>query len=224
MMPSIAPCASAMLLLASGIHAHFTVQHPPAVGPFIDDDEPKEPCGGYHPDINNVTITDFHVDGDAIGTKLTHSQSTWLYRATVDPSAANGWVMVYPIFDQSGSGGYCQPHVTVPHDFIGKKGYIGMVSHAKDGFLYQCAGVNFVAGTGNMPEDCQNATGVSATYTDDATLSSDPNDPGTPSATPTSDSQHEHNAGVSTRSQSLQALGGLLTVGTMMALGAMLVI
>ncbi|KAI2464129.1 hypothetical protein F4781DRAFT_425774 [Annulohypoxylon bovei var. microspora] len=224
-MLSVTPHVSAMLLLASGIHAHFTVQHPPAVGPFMDDDEVKVQCGGYHPDINNVTITDFHVDGDAIGTTLTHSQSTWLYRATLDPTADNGWILVYPIFDQSGSGGYCQPHVTVPHDFIGKKGYIGMVSHAKDGYLYQCAGVNFVAGTGPVPGDCQNATGVSATYTDDATLSSDPNTPGgKPTETPTESPEHAHSAGVSTKSQSLQALGGLFTVGAMMALGAMLVI
>ncbi|KAI0883525.1 uncharacterized protein GGS22DRAFT_190183 [Annulohypoxylon maeteangense] len=223
-MPSIAPYASAMLLLAGGIQAHFTVQHPPAVGPFVDDDEPKKPCGGYHPDIENVTITDFHVDGDAIGTTLTHSQSTWLYRATLDPTAENGWILVYPIFDQSGSGLYCQPHVTVPHDFIGKKGYIGMVSHAKDGYLYQCAGVNFVAGTGPVPEDCRNATGVSATYADDGTLSSDPNNPGTPAPTPSPSSQHEHNGGVSTKGQTFMTLGGLLTVGAMVALGAVLVI
>ncbi|XDG01431.1 hypothetical protein ABKA04_001046 [Annulohypoxylon sp. FPYF3050] len=225
MMPSIAPYASAMLLLASGMQAHFTVQHPPAVGPFNDDDEPMRQCGGYHPDINNVTITDFHVDGDAIGTSLTHMSSTWLYRATLDPTATGGWSLIYPIFDQSGSGFYCQPHVTVPHDFIGKKGYIGMVSHAKDGYLFQCSGVKFVAGTGTTPDNCQNASGVTATYTDDITLSSDPNNPGVGSTpTPTPDSQREHSAAVSTRSQSFQTVGGLLTVGAMMALGAVFLI
>ncbi|KAI1451369.1 hypothetical protein F4805DRAFT_104740 [Annulohypoxylon moriforme] len=223
-MPSVLPYVSAVMLLASGIHGHFTVQHPPAVGPFNDDQEPQHQCGGYNPDINSVPITDFHVDGDAIGTTLTHSSSTWMYRATLSPNAEGGWVIVYPIFDQSGSGAYCQPHVTIPHDFIGKKGYIGMVSHAKDGFLYQCAGVNFVAGTGSVPENCQNATGVSATYTDDVTLSSDPDQTVTPSPTSTPSSQHEHNAGVPAKGQSFKSLGGLLTVGAMVALGAMLVI
>ncbi|KAI1092438.1 hypothetical protein F5B19DRAFT_502315 [Rostrohypoxylon terebratum] len=230
-MPSITTYASAMLLLASGIQAHFTVQHPPAIGPFNDDLEPMRQCGGYYPDINNVTITDFHVDGDAISTSLTHMSSTWLYRATTDPSANESWSLIWPTFVQSGSGLYCQPHVTVPHDFIGKKGYIGMVSHAKDGYLFQCAGVNFVAGTGTKPENCRNETGVTATYIDDITLSSDPSNPGVgftptpmPTPTPTPDAQHEHNAAVSTRSQSFQVVGGLLTFGAMMSLGATLLI
>lgn len=133
----IASVASAMLLLASSIHAHFTVQHPQAVGEFKDEDENSAPCGGYNPRISDIPITDFHVDGDAIATTFTHSTGEWLYRMTTDPELKSNWTQIYPIFTQNGGGQYCSPHVTISHEFIGQKVIIGITAHAEDGFLYQ---------------------------------------------------------------------------------------
>lgn len=130
-------CASVMLLLASGIHAHYTVQHPPTIQPFDDDGEGEGPCGGYTPSPDDLKTNDFHVDGDAIGTTLTHPEATWLYRITTDLTAKGNWTEVYPIFSQKGAGAYCQPSVTIPHEYIGQKAILGMIAKAVDGMLYQ---------------------------------------------------------------------------------------
>ncbi|KAI1101543.1 hypothetical protein F4804DRAFT_315632 [Jackrogersella minutella] len=222
-MPSIVPITTAMLLFLSSIHAHFIVQHPPTVAPFDDDKEGTSPCGGYFPSIDDVVINDFHVDGEAVATTLTHPQSSWLYRVTTDPTPTkdSNWTEVYPIFEQSGAGAYCSPQVTVPHEFIGKKGYFGIVSHAVDGFLFQCCGAHFVEGIATPPDDCKNGSSVSGDYTDDAGLSSNPSDPGSGTV---SSPEHAPNAGISNKSQSFQALGGMLMVGMMVVLGAMFVV
>ncbi|KAI1413554.1 hypothetical protein F5Y13DRAFT_188986 [Hypoxylon sp. FL1857] len=218
-MPSMVSFATAMLLFASSISAHFIVKYPPTVGPFNDDQEPNAPCGGYSPNISAVAITDFHVDGDAIATSLTHTQGTWLYRVTADPEAKGNWTEIYPIFQQSGQGLFCDPHVTVPHEFIGKKGYIGLISHAVDGFLWQCAGVNFVEGTGTAPDVCHNDTGVTTSFVDDQPLSAQLNNSG--DVTPP---ERSANLGVSGKSESLQTLGGMLTVAVIAVLGGMFAI
>ncbi|KAI1144408.1 hypothetical protein F5Y05DRAFT_407803 [Hypoxylon sp. FL0543] len=218
-MPSAISSAIATLLFASRIGAHFTVQYPASVGPFIDDQEPNPPCGGYSPSIDDVQITDFHVDGDAIATTLTHLQGTWMYRATTDPNAKGNWTEISPIFQQSGSGAFCNAHVTVPHEFIGKKGYIGMISHAVDGFLWQCSGVNFVAGTGSQPDVCKNASGVSASFTDDGALAGQLNNSGQATSP-----ERTANLGVSGKAESFQTLGGMVAVGMAATLATMFLI
>ncbi|KAI0379558.1 hypothetical protein F5Y04DRAFT_290166 [Hypomontagnella monticulosa] len=223
-MPSMVSFVTMTLLLAVSIHAHFIVQHPPTVGPFNDDDEGKTPCGGYNPDIDNVNITDFHVDGDVISTRLTHPWSTWLYRITLDPHAEGDWTEVYPIANQSGKGFYCIPDVTIPHEFIGKKGFLGIISHAMDGFLYQCSGVHFVEGRGGVPDDCKNistestepTTGV---YADDPLLSEQLNPH--PQA---DDPAHVANVAVSGKTEVFRAFSSIFVVSSLIVLGTILVV
>jgi hypothetical protein len=127
---------AATLALAGAAQAHFNLQSPTSIG-FDDDLESTAPCGSFTPDFNNGTIQDWHVGGDFISTKLGHPTATWLYRATLDKTAAGGWVELYPIFQQNGLGVYCQPSVAGGADFVGKQGVLSVVANAPDGLLYQ---------------------------------------------------------------------------------------
>ncbi|KAI1373359.1 hypothetical protein F4677DRAFT_429425 [Hypoxylon crocopeplum] len=218
MMPSMVPLATAMLLLASGIQAHFTLQHPAVAGAFDDDKEPESPCGGYLPHISSVPLTDFHVDGDIIATTLTHPQGNWLYRITTDPEAKGNWSQIYPIFQQSGIGTYCSPHVTVDRALIGQKAFLGIVSSAVDGLLYQCAGVNLIEGTGTAPSDCQNGSGVSTSYTADSALTSQLGNPNITTG------ETAASGGILSKGGAFQGLSAMVTVGVMVVLGAALMV
>lgn len=121
--------------LCSVTSAHFLLNYPPSIG-FSDDDEGKAPCGGFTPDFSKQ-LFDFHVGGEALSMKLTHPQGNWLFRVTTDQKGETDWVQVNPILQQSGLGDFCQPEVTVPSNYTGKKGVVGVVSSAPDGLLYQ---------------------------------------------------------------------------------------
>lgn len=116
--------------------AHFEMLYPDSIG-FTDDNEDSGPCGGYTPDLNSDDLVDFHVGGDALSMRSTHPRCNWLFRVTTDGDAQSGWEQLRPIVTQSGLGEYCEPHVTVPDKYIGKKGVVGIVSSAMDGLLYQ---------------------------------------------------------------------------------------
>ncbi|KAI2602785.1 hypothetical protein GGR54DRAFT_468050 [Hypoxylon sp. NC1633] len=208
--------ATAVLLLAGGIRAHFTVQHPGAIGQFNDDEEPNAPCGGYTPDLNSVPIVDFHVDGDFIVTTLTHAQGNWLYRINTAPTSGGNWTQVYPIFQQTGQGTFCNPHFTIPHEYIGKKAIFGFVSSAVDGLLYQCSGVRFVEGTVDPDGSCVNATNMKTSYTSDDALTSELGN------VTNSSPDRVPNIGVPSKSGTFQGLGGLLSVAVMVVMGAAL--
>lgn len=115
--------------------AHFELVYPESIG-FSDDDEDKSPCGGFTPDLTK-DLVDFHVGGEAIALRLTHTQSNWLFRVTTDEKAESGWEQIFPIVQQSGLGDFCEPAVTVPESYVGKKGVVSIVSSAVDGLLYQ---------------------------------------------------------------------------------------
>ncbi|KAI1496474.1 hypothetical protein F5X99DRAFT_422104 [Biscogniauxia marginata] len=221
-MPSLISVATATLLFANSIHAHFTVQYPPTVGPFQDDTESSAPCGGYSPNLDDLNATDFHVDGDSIATYSTHPQTKWLYRITTDPTASGNWSGVWGLIEQTGPGNYCTPAVTIPSEYVGQKAILSIVASGLDGYLYQCSAVNFVEGTGNVPEACFNRSGVTGTFTTDdgltAQLDSSSSSSATPSATETP------NAGVQMGASSVEGLGALMTVGIMVVVGAFLVI
>ncbi|KAJ2974803.1 hypothetical protein NUW58_g8541 [Xylaria curta] len=110
---------------------------PQTVGAFKDDDEDKEPCGGYSPSLSDIETVDFHVGGDSIATKSTHPQTNWLYRITTDAIVKNNWTQVYPIVQQSGPGDYCSKAVTIPSSYVGQKAILGIVASGIDGILYQ---------------------------------------------------------------------------------------
>ncbi|SPJ73056.1 uncharacterized protein FTOL_02785 [Fusarium torulosum] len=150
--------------------AHFEVKYPDTIG-FKDDDEDKSPCGGFTPDLSKNKLVDFHVGGEAIALRSTHQQGNWLFRVTLDEKANGDWEQVFPIVQQSGLGDFCQPQVTVPEKYAGKKGWVNVVSSAVDGLLYQCIAANFVKGKADAPSECKNASSVKAYFTDDSTLS-----------------------------------------------------
>ncbi|KAG8414620.1 hypothetical protein J3459_014209 [Metarhizium acridum] len=115
--------------------AHFLLNYPKSIG-FDDSGESSAPCGGFTPDLSK-DLVDFHVGGDAISVKLTHPQGNWLFRVTTDEKAESGWEQIFPIVQQTGLGDFCEPQVTVPSKYAGKKGVLSVVSSATDGLLYQ---------------------------------------------------------------------------------------
>ncbi|KAH7038330.1 uncharacterized protein B0I36DRAFT_359908 [Microdochium trichocladiopsis] len=189
MAPSLLSAAAAALLLASQAAAHFTVQYPPTIQPFSDDGEDQAPCGGYTPDLASAsTVTEFHVGGDSIATKSSHSQQNWLYRITTDNSASSSanWTQIGAITTQSGAGAYCQSKITVPDAWVGKTAILSIVGSAPDGLLYQCSAVKFVAGTApSTPSQCTTANGVESFGASDPALSALVSNGGGSSSSPT---------------------------------------
>ncbi|KAJ1334972.1 DUF6595 domain-containing protein [Microdochium nivale] len=177
MAPSLLSAAATALLLATTATAHFTVLYPPTMQPFSDDSEDQAPCGGYTPNLSasGLVVTDFHVGGDSIGTKSSHSQQNWLYRITTDssPGSTGGnWTQISPIVTQSGAGAYCKSGLTVPDSWVGKTAILSIVGNAPDGLLYQCSAVKFVAGkAASTPSQCTNANGIETFGATDSGLS-----------------------------------------------------
>lgn len=128
----------AVLSLASVSSAHFLMNYPDSIG-FDDDKEGTAPCGGFTPDLSSGSkqLVDFHVGGDSLAMRATHNQVTWLFRVTLDGTAQSGWKQIFPIVEQSGLGDFCEPHITLPSSYAGKKGVISVVTDAPDGLLYQ---------------------------------------------------------------------------------------
>ncbi|KAK4202159.1 hypothetical protein QBC40DRAFT_169939 [Triangularia verruculosa] len=163
--------ATGLLLLSTTANAHFELHHPtPLTG-----DQSKQataPCGGGNPEIDQNTATDFHVEGDYVQIFNGHAQGHWLIRATLDPKAAGDWEQLFPIVQQTGRGNFCEPAVTAPSEWVGKKGFLGIGGNAGDGILYACAAVNFVSGSAPSPGGaCVNGSSVSASFQPDETLS-----------------------------------------------------
>ncbi len=137
MAPLTSLLAATLALTCGIVRAHFELQYPAPVGEFKDDEESSAPCGGYTPDLQTLDTTDFHVGGDSISVKTGHPQDHWLYRITTDNSASGNWTQINPIIFQTGLNSFCQPAVTVPEEYIGKKAILSVVAKATDGFLYQ---------------------------------------------------------------------------------------
>lgn len=140
MAPLSSVAAAATLLLATA-HAHFTLDYPATIG-FDDDKESTAPCGSFTPDFTKDNVTDFHVGGDNVAINLLHPQGTWLYRATLDQTASGNWTQLFPEVLQSGLGKFCEPQITVPASWAGKKGVLSVIVDAPDGLLYQVRGVS----------------------------------------------------------------------------------
>lgn len=136
-MSSIKSVACAAFALASVANAHYQLTTPPTIG-FSDDKEPIGPCGGFTPDFSKKdAITDFHVGGQPVGMNLFHSQTNWLFRATLDETASGNWTQLFPIIQQSGIGKFCEKAVPAPESWVGKQGVLSVVANAPDGLLYQ---------------------------------------------------------------------------------------
>ncbi|ROV99057.1 hypothetical protein VMCG_06635 [Cytospora schulzeri] len=165
------PSLRLLLLLPALAAAHFNLNAPVPVGPFDEDTEPTAPCGGLTVDFSKDTVTEFHVGGEPIAVKLGHVTANWLFRATLDDTAASNWTQLFPILTQTGLGDYCQPAVSAPESWVGQQGVVGVVADAADGLLYQCATVKFVSGSGTQTSTCTNGSSVSAAFASDASLS-----------------------------------------------------
>ncbi|KAG6008657.1 hypothetical protein E4U54_008673 [Claviceps lovelessii] len=202
--------------------AHFIIKYPKGAI-FNDDTEDQGPCGGSLPDFSKPV--DFHVGGDALAMKLTHPQGDWLFRVTTDHKAESGWEQIFPIVQQNGMGDFCEPAVTVPSKYSGKKGVLSVVASAMDGMLFQCVAVNFVEGKADKPTECNNGT-VKASFVENAKLSALV---GNDSSTPTTSSSPTAKASASATSTptgaaaSLQAFTrvGLATVMTALCVAAL---
>ncbi|OHE98374.1 hypothetical protein CORC01_06370 [Colletotrichum orchidophilum] len=189
-----------LLLLASTASAHFSLTLPKPLGDS-DDNEATAPCGGYTASSSSPA-TDFYVDGDAIGMENGHPQTNWLFRATLDETAAGGWKQLFPIVMQTGLGNFCEPKVVAPGNWTGKRGVVSVVAHSPDGLLYTCAAVNFVSGTAPTRSDCKNAT-VTVDFTSDPSLTALLSASGSStSSTPSSGSGSGSGSGSATHSAS----------------------
>ena len=131
------------LTAASAVRAHFSLKYPAPLGELREQDEGTAPCGGYAASLgnNDTTTTDFHVGGDSVLVTTGHPQNKWLYRITVPAENAednaSNWTQIYPIVLQAGLNSYCQPAVTVPDAFVGRRAILSVVGKATDGLLYQ---------------------------------------------------------------------------------------
>ncbi|KAK4188625.1 hypothetical protein QBC35DRAFT_495951 [Podospora australis] len=192
--PSLTTMAPLRSLLATGFlllsaaNAHFELYHPPSLegGSLDDTKQSSAPCGGGVPDLSQNTATDFHVDGDYVQVFLGHSQGRWLIRGTLDDKAGGNWTQLFPIVLQSSRGNFCEPIVTAPKEWVGKKGFLGVNSNAGDGILYQCAAVNFVNGSAPTPtgNSCVNGSAVTGDFDGDSDLSALVGSSGTSSPPP----------------------------------------
>jgi len=138
---SLRTLLTASALFLSSAHAHFSLTTPVSLeGDEMDEKlQTSAPCGGGTTDITKATFfTDFHVDGSPVGWLLGHPQANFLIRATTDEDASKAnWTQLFPVVQQSGFGKFCEPVVTAPEEWVGKKGFVGVVANAPDGMLYQ---------------------------------------------------------------------------------------
>ncbi|KAF5532547.1 gpi anchored protein [Fusarium mexicanum] len=222
-------------LLCGVSSAHFLVKYPESIG-FKDDNEGESPCGGFTPDLSKDKLVDFHVGGEAIALQSTHQQGNWLFRVTLNEKADGDWEQVFPIVQQSGLGNFCEPQITVPEKYAGKKGWVNVVSSAVDGLLYQCIAANFVKGKADPPSECKNATSVKASFVDDSKLSAlvgndskaDSSSTGTASGTATgtgsaASSTSSDNAVAALQAWSANGVGMITLMSIAIAGGALLV-
>lgn len=128
---------SVLAALASTTSAHFTLNSLISAG-FDDDAEATAQCGGFTVEFSNKSsISNFHTGGEVIATSLYHSQSDFLYRGTLDTTAAGGWIQLFPIVSQQGLGDMCEPAIPAPEAWVGKQGILGVAVNGPDGVLFQ---------------------------------------------------------------------------------------
>lgn len=190
---------AATLFLLSTANAQFELLLPPSLeGNNVHKEiQTTGACGGGVPDLASNPTTDFHVDGDAVALSLDHPQATnVLMGATLNGHADGGWAQLFPVVQVSGGGNFCQPAVTAPREWAGKKGIMGIVCKDPDGtqryqvssqllvlgrgggdsvlltLSQKCAAINFVSGANKAVSSlCRNGTGVSVRFANDSALS-----------------------------------------------------
>lgn len=126
------------LLLPTTISAHFLLNYPQPLGyPNFDEDaEGTSPCGGQPITFadNDTSLT---VSGFQIASRTTHPQANWLLRATLSTQEPFNWTNISPVINQAGLGDFCATNLSLPAEFVGKKGILQVTQGAVDGDLYQ---------------------------------------------------------------------------------------
>jgi len=118
--------------------AHFTLEYPTRTGFNFNLEVDEAPCGTFTPNFSTDNITDFHVDGDTIFvTPILETEGTWLFRATLDVTAAGNWTSLLPAIHQNVLGPFCEPGVTVPSSWAGSMGVVSVVQDAGGALSYQ---------------------------------------------------------------------------------------
>ncbi|KIW33424.1 uncharacterized protein PV07_00276 [Cladophialophora immunda] len=116
--------------------SHFIILTPPPLGNNINNED-QSPCGGFSPSSSD-NITDFHVEGDAIGLTSLHAQSYFAYRGLLGTSlSAPNWTVLIPTVEEFGLNSFCQPALSVPTSWAGSPGLLQVIQDAEDGVHYQ---------------------------------------------------------------------------------------
>ncbi|KAH9824613.1 GPI anchored protein [Teratosphaeria destructans] len=166
---------------ASISSAHFILQWPPTAG-FDDEAESKSPCGDATITVNSSS-PEVQVSQFAVSIKNTHPTGQWQFRATTDTQEPYNFTDIVPVVNSTGIGDFCLPNLRAPDDFAGKAGILQVIDNSPDGLLYQCAPVNFVTGSNStVGSACMNATGFTASWTTEESLSTNATTSGTASS------------------------------------------
>ena len=121
------------LFVISVVSAHFTLDYPPTTG-FDEDQEPNPPCGGFPPDLSN--LTEWPLSGGEISVDLHHPEALFLFRAQL--MGSDSWVnLSNGIVDMVGLGEGCIHALPVPGNWSGQVGVVQVVGQPPDAILYQ---------------------------------------------------------------------------------------
>jgi hypothetical protein len=127
-----------LLSLAAAANAHFVLQIPTSLG-FDDAVEATGPCDGFDPTSRSTGVTEWPINGGAIGVLTTHTHVTWKFNAAL-LSDTSKWVPLTKDIDQTGVGSYCVPQVAGNPAWVGQDAVLQVIQIGVDGTLYQvCA-------------------------------------------------------------------------------------
>ncbi|KAH8650812.1 hypothetical protein BGZ60DRAFT_388634 [Tricladium varicosporioides] len=140
--------------------SHFVLQIPTSIG-YNDALEGTAPCGSFSATDRSKGVTNWQVAGAAISVITTHTSVTWDFKAAL-VSSPTTWVLLTPVLTQTGVGFFCEPKIPGLTAWIGQPAILQVTQHGVDCALYQCAAIQFVAGTGTTPSGCTNSSGIAA--------------------------------------------------------------
>jgi hypothetical protein len=128
----------AFLAFAALAKSHFTLDFPPTTGYYYLQ-EVNPPCGGFPPDLTN--LTEFPLSGGEIAFDLHHPTALFLIRAQL--VGMNTWVNLSDGFIiQNGLGEGCVNALPVPSNWSGLAGVVQVVGQPPDDILYQVCKCN----------------------------------------------------------------------------------
>ena len=123
----------AFLASAALTTAHFTLDYPYTTGYYYLQ-EVNAPCGGFPPDLSNLTA--YPLEGGEVAFDLHHPYALFLIRAQL--VGMNSWVNLSNGFIlQNGLGEGCVNAGPVPGNWSGQAGVIQVVGQPPDDILYQ---------------------------------------------------------------------------------------